>query len=93
MNRVAHELQFARKQKGLSQAELGAKVGMPQSHISKIESGNQDLRYSSLLEIARTLDLEPIFVPRVLVPAVRSLIAGEEQSRPAWIPDESLDDG
>jgi HTH-type transcriptional regulator / antitoxin HipB len=92
MNRIAQELQAARKLKGLSQAELGAKVGMPQSHISNIESGKRDLRLSSLLEIARILDLEPIFVPRILVPAVRSLIAGDDQPRPAWLPDQPEDD-
>ena len=37
-------LKAARQEKGLSQRELSAKAGVPQSHISKIERGAVDLR-------------------------------------------------
>lgn len=85
---IAKELRAARKAKGLTQAELGAKMGLPQSHISQIESGKTDLRLSSLLEMARLLDLEPILVPRLLAPAVRAMISGKgEALQPAWGPD------
>jgi transcriptional regulator with XRE-family HTH domain len=67
-------LKTARQDKGLSQRDLSAKTGIPQSHISKIESGAVDLRLSSLIEFARMLDLEVTLVPRKLVPAVQSLI-------------------
>ena len=67
------QLKLARKSKGLTQAELGKKVGLPQSYISKIEGGTIDIRLSSLLEIARALELEPMLVPRQVVPAVQSL--------------------
>ena len=67
-------LKKARKAKGLSQRELSAKSGVPQSHISKIESGGVDLRVSSLINIARNLDLELELVPRKTVPAVQSII-------------------
>jgi transcriptional regulator with XRE-family HTH domain len=67
------QLKAARRRKGLNQAELGVKVGLPQSHISRIESGSIDIRLSSLLELARALDLEPMLIPRKLVPAVQSL--------------------
>lgn len=88
----------ARRAAGLSQAALGAKVGLPQSHISRVESGAVDVRLSSLLEISRTLGLEPIAVPRALVPAVRSLLraaTGDERSeqRPAYSLDEDDADG
>jgi transcriptional regulator with XRE-family HTH domain len=62
-----------RKRAGLSQSALGAKVGLAQSHISKIERGAIDLQTSNLVEIARALDLELMLVPRQLVPAVRAL--------------------
>ena len=73
---VAQELKTARNKKGLSQRELGAKVGIPQSHISKIENGAVDLKTSSLIELARALDLELMLVPRALTPAVQGLQRG-----------------
>ncbi|MDE0053867.1 MAG: helix-turn-helix transcriptional regulator [Gammaproteobacteria bacterium] len=83
-------LKEARKACGLSQAGLGAKVGLPQSHISRIESGAVDVGLSTLLEISRSLGLEPIAVPRILVPAVRALMRSDSRDgspppRPAYV--------
>jgi transcriptional regulator with XRE-family HTH domain len=64
----------ARARKGLSQRELSAKSGVPQSHISKIESGRVDLRVSSLVALARVLDLELELVPKKSIPAVKSIV-------------------
>ena len=61
---MARELKTARVAKGLSQRALSERAGVPQSHISKIERGGVDLRHSSLVEIARALDLEVTLVPR-----------------------------
>ena len=47
----------ARLQKGTTQRDLGQLIGVPQSHISKIEAGAVDLRISSLVVLARALDL------------------------------------
>jgi len=71
---ILNSLKRARKAKGLSQRELSAKSGVPQSHISKIENGAVDLRVSSLVALARTLDLELELVPRKTVPAVQSIV-------------------
>jgi transcriptional regulator with XRE-family HTH domain len=71
---IAKLLREAREIKGLNQRELSAAAGVPQSHISKIEKGAVDLRLSSLIELARALDLEFMLVPRPVVPAVRSII-------------------
>lgn len=76
LENIAQELKAARNKKGLSQRELGAKVGIPQSHISKIENGAVDLKTSSLIELARALDLELMLVPRALIPAVQGLQRG-----------------
>lgn len=70
---IADEIRAAREKKGLSQRALGAKIGIPQSHISRIEKGAVDLQASSLIEISRALDLELMMVPRTLVPAVQGL--------------------
>ncbi|MDZ7783268.1 MAG: helix-turn-helix transcriptional regulator [Halioglobus sp.] len=79
---IGKTLKQARMAKGLSQAALAQRAGVPQSHISKIENAGVDLRLSSLSEIARALDLELMLVPRQVVPATRSLI---RQAQPASI--------
>jgi len=86
MEDIIKKLHIARKTKGLTQGALGAKMGLPQSHISQIEAGKIDIRLSSFLEMARLLDLEPMLVPRSLTPAVRAMLSGnaDETSRPAW---------
>lgn len=70
---IAAAIKTARQRKGLSQRALGAKVGIPQSHISKIEQGLIDLQTSSLIQIARVLDLELVLVSRTYLPAVKAL--------------------
>ena len=71
---LARRLAKARTEKGLTQAELGQRLGVPQSHLSSIERGRTDPRVSSLLELARVLDLEIMLVPRELVPVVSHLV-------------------
>ena len=70
---IAANLKAARKSKGLSQRALAQLAGVPQSYISKIESGRIDLRLSSLVDIARALDMELALVPRKAMPAVQSI--------------------
>jgi transcriptional regulator with XRE-family HTH domain len=72
-------LKSARERRGLSQRALAAKIGVPQSHLSKIESGGVDLQTSSLIQLARALDLEMVLVPRRLLPAIAAL---QRQSEP-----------
>lgn len=84
---VTQILKFSRVSKGLSQRALSHKVGFPQSHLSKIENGEVDLKTSSLIEIARALDLELMLVPRQLVNTVKILTAqantlGDEELAP-----------
>jgi len=71
---IGRSLKAARKAKGLSQRALAKIAGVPQSHISKIETAGVNLRVSSLTEIARALDLELELVPRKAVPAIKSII-------------------
>ena len=93
---IAGALKAARESKGLSQRQLSAKSGVPQGHISKIENGAVDLRVSSLVALARVLDLELTLVPRRMVPAVESIVRssvrgtlrGGEAARPAYVLDE-----
>jgi transcriptional regulator with XRE-family HTH domain len=77
---IADELKKAREDKGLSQRELSELAGVPQSHISKIENGVVDLRLSSLVELARALDLELALVPRKALSAVRAVVRSTVRS-------------
>ena len=63
----------ARKKKKLTQSELGRRLGVPQSYISRLEAGLIDLRLSSLVDIARFLELELMLVPSKMEPTVRAL--------------------
>ncbi len=90
---IARTLKEARRNKGLSQRALSQKTGVPQSHISKIESGAVDLRLTSLIELARALDLDLVLVPRHALPAVQSIVrtragGGMADVRPAYSLDE-----
>lgn len=71
---IAASLREARISKALTQKALGQRVGLPQSHISKIEKGAVDLKLSSLVEIARALGLEITLVPRKALPAVEGAV-------------------
>lgn len=71
---IAACIRATRQAKALTQKELGQRVGLPQSHISKIEKGAVDLQLSSLVEIARALGLELKLVPRKALPAVEGVL-------------------
>ena len=71
---IRRELKEARGKRGWSQRELGSRLGLPQMHISGIESGKIVPRYDTLLELARILDRDLLMVPRALVPVVQSLM-------------------
>jgi transcriptional regulator with XRE-family HTH domain len=69
----AGQLRRAREEKGMSQRALADRVGIPQGHLSRIESGSVDLQTSTLTQIARALDLELTLIPRRALPAVEAL--------------------
>ena len=78
---IIRALRAAREHSGLSQRDLSARIGLPQSHISKIESGTSDLRLSSLVELTRGLDHELVLVPRKLLPTVEAMIGNASPTR------------
>lgn len=93
MEDLIRELLRARKEKGITQAELGRHVGLPQGHISSIEQGKIDIRISTLIQIARVLDHEIMLVPRQLNSFVKAMIEGREnvETEPSWQPDNEED--
>jgi len=84
---LRQELKEARLKRGWSQLELGRRIGLPQVHISAIETGKTVPRFDTLLDLVRVLDRDLVLVPRALVPAVQALIHDyRRQARPG--PDE-----
>lgn len=93
LDEIATSIRASRQAKALTQKALGQRVGLPQSHISKIEKGVVDLQLSSLVEIARALDLEVKLVPRKALPAVEGAVRAygttiETSQLPAYRLDE-----
>lgn len=95
---MREELKKARLSRGWSQRDLGRNLGLPQMHVSGIESGKIVPRFDTLLDYVRSLDYDLLLIPRTLVPAVLALVreheagkrpdGGEEQSLYAVKEDE-----
>jgi len=66
-------LRNARRSRNLSQEALAAKLGLRQRQISDLERATKDPRLSTILNVARALDLELMLIPRHLIAAVEGL--------------------
>ena len=74
------QLKKARLSRGWSQRDLGRNLGLPQMHISGIESGKIVPRFNTLLDYVRALDYDLLLIPRTLVPAVLALVREHKAS-------------
>lgn len=86
---LRRELKQARLKRGWSQLELGRRAGLPQVHISAIETGKTVPRYDTLLDLVRVLDHDLVLVPRALVPAVQALLRDYRAETGAGADDET----
>jgi transcriptional regulator with XRE-family HTH domain len=57
MTRLGKEIRKARIDQDLTQADLQARTGIDFRHLSAIERGDIDPRWSTVLKIAHALDL------------------------------------
>jgi len=92
---MLRELKAARLKRDWSQAELGLRVGLPQMHISGIETGKIVPRFDTLLDLVRVLEYDLLMVPRSLVPAVQSLIRDhqhESKERSLYASDDETEE-
>jgi len=78
---VVSAFKKARVRQAISQRELSARSGVPQAQISRFESGAVDIRLSSIVALARALDLEVELVPRNALPAVETIIRAGHATR------------
>lgn len=68
-------LRAHRKKLKLSQAQVASLAGKAQSQIARLESGLEDPRLSSIVQVSRSLGTELMAIPVLLIPAVQHLIA------------------
>jgi HTH-type transcriptional regulator/antitoxin HipB len=61
---IGNLIRRVRKQRGLSQTQLGEKAGLRQATISMIETGNPAATLETILTVLSVLDLEFRIVPR-----------------------------
>lgn len=64
--RVINALKKARKENGITQAQLAEALGKPQSFIAKVESGERRLDVVEFVHLARLVGMEPEAVVRSL---------------------------
>ena len=55
---VINALKKARKEKGITQAQLAEALGKPQSFIAKVESGERRLDVVEFVHLARLVDAD-----------------------------------
>ena len=56
---IGQGIYIQRVEKGVTQANLVGKTGIPQPNISNIEKGKQDITVSTLFKICRALEISP----------------------------------
>ncbi|MDH5453223.1 MAG: helix-turn-helix domain-containing protein [Paracoccaceae bacterium] len=61
---IGNLIRRTRKQRGLSQTQLGEKTGLRQATISMIETGNPAATLETILTVLSVLDLEFRIAPR-----------------------------
>ncbi|MFT7773256.1 helix-turn-helix transcriptional regulator [Roseateles sp.] len=66
MTHIEKDLAALRRALGLTQGELAHKAGVTRETVSKVETGAVDPQLSTLVELARAMDLEFMVVPRAL---------------------------
>jgi HTH-type transcriptional regulator/antitoxin HipB len=76
-----HEaMRHARREKGMTQAELAARSGAGRVTISRLEAGAvQDFRLGTLSRLCSALDLELAAMPRGVRPAQETALARERE--------------
>ena len=74
MNKILDELHHARKAAGLTHEVLAQHAGLSRMTVQRTEAGKIDPRLSTLLEMARTLGLDLMLVPKALRPDLEDFV-------------------
>jgi len=63
-SQIGNLIRRTRRNRGMSQSDLGARTGLRQSTISLIEQGNAATKLGTMLKVLAALDLEFRVTPR-----------------------------
>lgn len=86
-------LRALRKGLDLTQEEVAEMAGISRPRYREIETGSSAARATTLVNIARAISLELIFVPQPMVPAVNALLQphDSDEDLPAFVPSSDDD--
>ncbi|SFN49857.1 helix-turn-helix domain-containing protein [Salegentibacter flavus] len=59
LNIFGERLKYIRQQSNLSYRELGKRCDLDYSYISKVEKGERNIQLSTILELAKGLEVHP----------------------------------
>ena len=71
-SRFCHLLAEARRSRHLTQAAVAARLGKPQSYVSKYERGERRLDVVEFIDVAGALDVDPLSLVKELLVSSRS---------------------
>ncbi len=61
---LGNALRRFRRKQDLTQAQLGQRAGLRQATVSQVENGLETVKLSTIMDLARALDLEFVLQPR-----------------------------
>ncbi|UXS05588.1 helix-turn-helix domain-containing protein [Agrobacterium tumefaciens] len=67
--RIIAQLIAARKDAGLTQADIGQRIGQRQTVISKIETAERRIDVAEFIELSKAIGLDPVDVVREIARA------------------------
>ncbi len=87
-------MKAARKGLDLTQEQVAEMAGISRPRYREIESGSSAARTTTLINIARALGLELMFIPQPMVPAVNALLHphGSDDDLPAFVASSNGED-
>ena len=86
---IGQLLKATRKGRQLTQEQVADKAGISRPRYREIEAGSSAARTTTLINIARALGLELMFIPLAMVPAVDALLRPHDDldDLPAFMAD------
>lgn len=80
---VGARIRVRRKQRGMTQTQLGASMGLTFQQVQKYEQGSNGLSAARLIDLARALDVHPMYFYEAMLDGMaRTPLGVAEQQAP-----------